>query len=56
VAVAVTGTGIRDSLVALTAEERADLGFQCGLQQQPDAAPGHVFDHLAQSREGSENS
>jgi hypothetical protein len=48
VAVAIAGSAVGIALVTLPAQERGDLGLQCGLQQQSSAEPGDLLDHLAQ--------
>ena len=54
VAVAVARPGVRVALVAVTAEEHADLGLQRALQHQPEAQASDLLQDLGKRLVGGE--
>jgi hypothetical protein len=54
VAVAVAGAVTLATSVAVAAQELADLGLQGGLDDQPHAQPGDLFEDLAEVLLGGE--
>jgi hypothetical protein len=54
-AIAVACRGVLvTALVALSAQERVDLGLQGGLQHQPNAETGHILQDRCQVTVGAE--
>jgi hypothetical protein len=47
-AVAMPRSGVGVALVTLPTQERGDLSFQGGRQEQPGSEPGDLLDHLGQ--------